>query len=59
MENAKQTALHALTGVFIDRDPSVVERCFAPDYIQHNRAIPKWPDGHSRAHCRLEQRFFL
>jgi len=40
MENAKQIALHALTGAFIDRDPSVVERYFAPDYIQHNPAIP-------------------
>jgi predicted SnoaL-like aldol condensation-catalyzing enzyme len=40
MENAKQIALRALAGAFIDRDPSVVERCFAPDYIQHNPAIP-------------------
>ena len=40
MEDAKQIALRALTGAFIDRDPSVVERYFAPDYIQHNPAIP-------------------
>jgi predicted SnoaL-like aldol condensation-catalyzing enzyme len=40
MESAKQIALRALTGAFIDRDPSVVERYFAPDYIQHNPAIP-------------------
>src|SRR6266481_4974033 len=40
VENAKQIALRALTGAFIDRDPSVVERYFAPDYIQHNPAIP-------------------
>ena len=34
MEDAKQVALRALTGAFIDRDPSVVERYFAPDYIR-------------------------
>ena len=43
MEDAKQIALCALTGAFIDRDPRVVERCFAPDYIQHNPAIPNGP----------------
>jgi predicted SnoaL-like aldol condensation-catalyzing enzyme len=43
MEDAKQIALCALTGAFIDRDPSIVERCFAPDYIQHNPAIPNGP----------------
>ena len=43
MENAEQIALRALTGAFIDRDPSVVERYFAPDYIQHNPAIPDGP----------------
>jgi predicted SnoaL-like aldol condensation-catalyzing enzyme len=40
MENAKEIALRALTGAFIDRDPAVVERYFAPNYIQHNPAIP-------------------
>src|SRR5258707_8552955 len=40
MENAKQIALRALTGAFIERDPSVVERYFAEDYVQHNPAIP-------------------
>lgn len=40
MENNKQIALQALTGVFIDRDPGVVTKYFAPDYIQHNPAIP-------------------
>jgi hypothetical protein len=41
MESNKQIALNALTGVFIDRDPGVVARYFAPDYIQHNPAIPR------------------
>jgi predicted SnoaL-like aldol condensation-catalyzing enzyme len=36
MEDIKQVALRALTGAFIDRDPTVVKRYFAPDYIQHN-----------------------
>ena len=44
MEDAKHIALRALTGAFIDRDPSVVERYFAPDYIQHNPVIPS---GHA------------
>jgi hypothetical protein len=39
MENAKQIALRALTGAFIERDPSVVERYFVEDYVQHNPAI--------------------
>jgi len=43
MQDAKQIALRALTGAFIDKDPSVVERYFAPDYIQHNPAIPNGP----------------
>jgi|SRR5277367_1903551 len=40
METNKQIALRALTGAFIDRDPSVVDRYFAKDYIQHNPTIP-------------------
>ena len=40
MEDAKQIALRALTGAFIDRDPSVVERYFTADYVQHNPSIP-------------------
>ena len=43
MKDVKQISLRALTGVFIDRDPSVLERYFAPDYIQHNTAIPNGP----------------
>jgi predicted SnoaL-like aldol condensation-catalyzing enzyme len=38
MDN-KQIALQVLTGAFIDRDPGVVARYFAPDYVQHNPAI--------------------
>jgi predicted SnoaL-like aldol condensation-catalyzing enzyme len=40
MESNKQIVLNALTGAFINRDPSVVAKYFAPDYIQHNPAIP-------------------
>jgi predicted SnoaL-like aldol condensation-catalyzing enzyme len=43
METNKQIALRALTGAFIDRDPSVVDKYFAPDYIQHNPSIPSGP----------------
>jgi predicted SnoaL-like aldol condensation-catalyzing enzyme len=43
METNKQIALRALTGAFIDRDPSVVDKYFAPDYVQHNPSIPSGP----------------
>src|SRR5258708_17235444 len=43
MADPKQIALRALTGAFIDRDPGVVERYFARDYIQHNPMIPNGP----------------
>ncbi|MBK5554239.1 nuclear transport factor 2 family protein [Pseudomonas sp. TH03] len=36
-------ALRVLTGAFVDRDPSVVDKYFAPDYIQHNPSIPNGP----------------
>ena len=42
MDN-KQIALQVLTGAFVDRDPGVVARYFAPDYIQHNPAIANGP----------------
>ena len=43
METNKQIALRALTGAFIDRDPSVVDKYFTADYIQHNPTIPSGP----------------
>ena len=43
MESNKKVALAALTGAFIDRDPGVVARYFAPDYVQHNPSIPNGP----------------
>ena len=36
----KEIALQALKGAFVDRDVTVVERIFAPDYVQHNPTIP-------------------
>ena len=42
MDN-KQIALQVLTGAFVDRDPGVVARYFAPDYVQHNPAISDGP----------------
>lgn len=39
----KKIALRALTGAFVDRDPSVVDQYFAPDYVQHNPSIPNGP----------------
>ena len=39
----KEIALTVLRGAFIDRDPGVVEKFFAPTYTQHNPAIPDGP----------------
>jgi predicted SnoaL-like aldol condensation-catalyzing enzyme len=41
--NNKEVALRALTGAFVDRDPSVVAECFMPDYVQHNPTIASGP----------------
>src|SRR5262249_61024246 len=35
--------LEGIRGVFIDRDPAVVDRLFATDYRQHNPQIPNGP----------------
>jgi len=43
MEDAEHIVLRALNGVFNDRDPAIVDRLFAPDYIQHNPSIPNGP----------------
>jgi predicted SnoaL-like aldol condensation-catalyzing enzyme len=43
MEDNKQIALNVLKGAFIDRDPSVVGRYFAPGYTQHNPTLPDGP----------------
>lgn len=40
MESNKDIVLNALKGAFVERDASVVDRYFAPDYVQHNPAIP-------------------
>jgi predicted SnoaL-like aldol condensation-catalyzing enzyme len=42
-EANKQLVLAVLKGAFIDRDPSVADRYFAPGYIQHNPSIPNGP----------------
>jgi predicted SnoaL-like aldol condensation-catalyzing enzyme len=39
----KEVVLKVLKGAFIDRDPSVVEKFFAPTYTQHNPSIPDGP----------------
>ncbi len=40
MESNKEIVLKVLKGAFIERDVSVVERYFSPDYVQHNPVIP-------------------
>jgi predicted SnoaL-like aldol condensation-catalyzing enzyme len=44
-EANKELVLAVLKDAFIDRDPSVVQRYFSPDYIQHNPSIPNGPSA--------------
>ena len=57
MEINKKIALRALIGAFVDRDPSVVEQYFTPDYIQHNPSIPNGPASITEVIARLAQDF--
>jgi predicted SnoaL-like aldol condensation-catalyzing enzyme len=41
-ETNQLLVLEAITGVFVNRDPSVLDRLFSTDYRQHN---PQIPDG--------------
>ena len=36
----KELVLAGIKGVFIDRDPAVLDRLFSDDYQQHNPQIP-------------------
>jgi predicted SnoaL-like aldol condensation-catalyzing enzyme len=40
MESNKEIVLKVLRGAFIERDVSVVDRYFSPNYVQHNPMIP-------------------
>src|SRR5258708_8723431 len=42
-EADKTLVLEGLKGVFIERDPAVIDRLFSPDYRQHNPQIPNGP----------------
>ena len=42
-EANKALVLAGIKGVFIDRDPTVVDRLFSADYRQHNPQIPNGP----------------
>ena len=42
-DSNKQVALRVLKGAFIERDVTVVDRYFSPDYVQHNPVIPNGP----------------
>ena len=39
----KALVLEGIKGVFIERDPTVVDRLFSADYRQHNPRIPNGP----------------
>ena len=42
-EANRALVLAGIKGVFIDRDPSAVDRLFSADYRQHNPQIPNGP----------------
>ena len=42
-EANKALVLAGIKGVFVDRDPSAVDRLFSADYRQHNPQIPNGP----------------
>ena len=42
-ESNKDVVLKVLRGAFIERDPSVVDRYFSPDYKQHNPILRDGP----------------
>ena len=39
-EANKALVLEGIKGVFVDRDPAVLDRLFSDDYVQHNPQIP-------------------
>ena len=41
----KELVLALLTAAFVDHDPEAAKPLLAPDYIQHNPAIPTGADG--------------
>jgi predicted SnoaL-like aldol condensation-catalyzing enzyme len=41
----KEIALEVLRRAFIERDPTVVDQYFAPNYRQHNPRIPDGPSA--------------
>ena len=41
----KALVLRAITGVFVDRNPAVLDELFSPDYRQHNPQIPNGIDA--------------
>ena len=43
MESNKEVVLKVLEGAFVERDVTVVDRYFSPDYVQHNPMIQNGP----------------
>jgi predicted SnoaL-like aldol condensation-catalyzing enzyme len=39
-DDNKALVLAGITGVFVDRDPTILDRLFSDDYKQHNPQIP-------------------
>jgi len=45
VDSNKQIVLKVLKGAFAERDATVVDRYFSPDYVQHNPTIPNGPSA--------------
>ena len=45
MERNRDIVMKVLQGAFVERDVTVVERYFSPDYLQHNPRIPNGPEA--------------
>ena len=53
----KALVLKAITGVFVDRNPAILDELFSPDYRQHNPQIPNGIDAIKRLLGRLSASF--
>ena len=56
-ETNKKLVIAAIKGVFVDRDPTVLDRLFSPDYRQHNPQIPTGPAAIKAVLASLSKEF--
>ena len=56
-EANRALVLKAITGVFVERDPTVLDRLFSRDYRQHNPQIPDGTDAIKAVMSKLGKEF--